>query len=93
MILKYKVPELSVAGVQIILCILAVFSFTKTSQLKSRITHSHVFLFAKEAHANVVPERGALRHGACCHSVLVHGHIKVTVGLHHAAYSQDGLEI
>lgn len=59
----------------------------------NHITHSYVFLFSKEAHADVVPERRALRHGACCHSILIHGHIKVTVGLHHAACSQDGLRI
>lgn len=56
-------------------------------------THSYVFLFAKETHADVVPERGALGHSTCRHSVLVHGHIKVTMGLHHAASSQDGLGI
>lgn len=59
----------------------------------NRITHCYIFLFSKEAHANVVPERGALRHSAGSHSVLVHGHIKVTMGLHHAACSQDGLGI
>lgn len=58
-----------------------------------RITHSYIFLFSKEAHANIVPERRALRHSTCCHSVLVHGHIKVPMSLHHAACSQDGLGI
>lgn len=61
-----------------------------TSQVRC-FTHSYVFLLSKEAHANVVPEGGALRHSASGHAVLVHGHIKVTVGLHHAACSQDGL--
>lgn len=54
-------------------------------------THSHVFLLPEEAHADVVPEGRALWHSARRHSVLVHGHVKVTVGLHHAAGSQDGL--
>lgn len=62
-------------------------------KLEHNITHSHIFLFPKEAHADVVPERGVLGHSTCCHSVLVHGHIKVTMGLHHAACSQDGLGI
>lgn len=57
------------------------------------MTHSHIFLFAKEAHANVVPERGALGNRSRRHTILVHGHIKVAVGLHHTACSQDGLEI
>lgn len=56
-------------------------------------THSHIFLFPKEAHANVVPEGRALGHGTGGHSILVHGHVKVAVGLHHAACSQDGLGI
>lgn len=59
---------------------------------KGRVTHSYIFLFAKETHADVVPERRALRHHAGRHPVLVHGHIEVSVGLHHAACSQDGLE-
>lgn len=62
-------------------------------QTINSITYSYIFLFSKEAHADVVPERGALRHSTCCHSVLVHGHIKVTMSLHHAACSQDGLDI
>lgn len=66
---------------------------TKTNEPINSITHSYIFLFSKEAHADVVPERRALRHSTCCHSVLVHGHIKVTMGLHHAACSQDGLGI
>lgn len=65
----------------------------RLNQQVNRITHSYIFLFSKEAHADVVPERGALRDGACCHSILVHGHIKVPMGLHHAAGSQDGLGI
>lgn len=56
-----------------------------------RETHSNIFLFPKETHADVVPERRALGHRAGRHAVLVHGHIKVAVGLHHAACSQDGL--
>ena len=58
---------------------------------KRRNTHSHVFLLAEEAHANVVPEGGALGHGTGSHTVLVHGHIKVSVSLHHATCSKDGL--
>lgn len=67
-------------------------NWMKTSR-KKNITHSYIFLFPKEAHANVVPQRGTLRHSTCCHPVLVHSHIKVTMGLHHAACSQDGLGI
>lgn len=57
----------------------------------SRVTHSNIFLFPKETHADVVPERRALGHYAGRHAVLVHGHIKVPVSLHHAASSQNGL--
>lgn len=59
----------------------------------NHVTHCYIFLFPKETHSDVVPEWGALRHSTGSHSVLVHGYIKVTVGLHHAACSQDGLGI
>lgn len=74
------------------MCVLKKFLNLEDNKPDYSLTHSYVFLFSKEAHANVVPERGALGHGTCCHSVLVHGHIKVTMRLHHAACSQDGLE-
>lgn len=63
----------------------------KTREAINSITHGNIFLFAKETHADVVPQQGALRHRTRRHSVLVHGHIKVSVGLHHTACSQDGL--
>lgn len=57
----------------------------------SSTTYCYVFFLAEEAHANVVPEGGALRDVVGCHAVLVHGHVKVPMGLHHTACRQDGL--
>lgn len=54
-------------------------------------TYSYIFLLAKETHADVIPERGALRDSKRCHSILIHGHIEIPVCLHHAAGCQDGL--
>lgn len=53
--------------------------------------YCHIFLLPKEAHANVVPEWGALRNAAGHHLVLGEGDIEIPVGLHHAASSQGGL--
>lgn len=55
--------------------------------------HSNIFLLSKEGHSNVVPQWGALRgcHGS--YPVLVQGHIKVSMSLHHAPSRHDGLDM
>lgn len=55
------------------------------------VTHSDVFLFAEEAHPDVVPERWALGDGVCGDAVLVHGHVIISMSLHHTAGGKDGL--
>ena len=56
-------------------------------------THSHVFLLAKEAHSDVVPELRRLGGGSGRHSVLSEGHVVVTMVLNHGTCCQNGLGV
>lgn len=60
-------------------------------KVRKRDTYCNVFLLAKEAHPNIVPQRGAFRHGAGHHPVFGEGNIKISMGLHQAASCQGGL--
>lgn len=55
-------------------------------------THCHIFLLAKEAHSDVIPEWRAFCNSTRYNFVFGEGNIKVPVGLHHAACCQDGLK-
>lgn len=55
--------------------------------------YSNIFLLAKESHSNVVPQWWALRGCHSSYSVLVQGHIKVSMSLHHAPSRHDGLDM
>lgn len=59
--------------------------------MKNLEAHSYIFLLAKKAHADVVPEWGAFRHCESCHAILIHGHIEIAMCLHHASRCQDSL--
>ena len=75
-----------------------IVSFTVNATAKTSLhlkdtTYSHIFLFAKEAHGNIIPEWCRLRCLAGCHSVFGECHVVVPMRLHHAACSQDGPHI
>lgn len=55
-------------------------------------THCYVFLLAKETHSNVIPEWRAFWNGTSHNSVFGEGNVEVSMGLHHAAGCQEGLE-
>lgn len=54
-------------------------------------TYCYIFLLPEEAHADVVPQRGALGDSAGYQPVLGEGNVEVPVGLHHAASRQGRL--
>ena len=56
-------------------------------------THCHIFLLAKEAHSDVIPEWRAFYNSTRYNFVFGEGNIKVPMGLHHAACCQDGLVV
>lgn len=63
-----------------------------TMKAKGEDTHCHIFLLAKEAHSDVIPEWRAFYNSTRYNFVFGEGNIKVPVGLHHAACCQDGLK-
>ena len=57
------------------------------------LSYSNKFLFAEEAHSDVVPELRALWRRGGSHTILGEGNIKVAVILDHRTCSQDGLGV